>query len=95
MVSMEQAVALVATGVAQAGDANAAILRISQASQHAVSMVEEITAAIREQSQAVSNEIAGNVENIALMAKEAARRRRTVLIRRPTSITSPRSFRPS
>lgn len=71
VVSMEQAVALVATGVAQAGDANAAILRISQASQHAVSMVEEITAAIREQSQA-SNEIAGNVENIALMAKESS-----------------------
>ena len=34
-------------------------------------MVEEITAAIREQSQA-SNVIAGNVENIAQMAEESS-----------------------
>ena len=71
VVSMEQAVTLVATGVSQASDASAAIQRISQASQHAVSMVEEITAAIREQSQA-SNVIAGNVENIAQMAEESS-----------------------
>ena len=69
--SMAQAVDLVNTGVARTGDANAAIGRISQASQHAVTMVEEITAAIREQSQA-STTIASSVEGIAQMAEESS-----------------------
>ncbi len=69
--SMAHAVTLVSTGVARAGDANAAIGRISQASRHAVAMVEEITAAIREQSQA-STTIASNVEGIAQMAEESS-----------------------
>ena len=69
--SMANAVELVNTGVARAGDASSAIQRISGASQHAVTMVEEITAAIREQSQ-TSTMIAGNVEGIAQMAEEGS-----------------------
>ena len=68
---MAEAVALVETGVARAGNASESIGRITRASQHAVAMVEEITAAIREQSQA-SNTIAGSVENIAQMAEESS-----------------------
>ena len=69
--SMAQAVSLVTTGVTRAGDANVAIGRISHASQHAVTMVEEITSAIREQSQA-SSTIASSVEGIAQMAEESS-----------------------
>ena len=68
---MADAVALVRTGVEHAGNANAAILRISQASQHAVTMVEEITAAIREQGQASTN-IAASIEGIAQMAEQSS-----------------------
>lgn len=68
---MADAVALVRTGVEHAGNANAAIQRISQASQHAVTMVEEITAAIREQGQASTN-IAASIEGIAQMAEQSS-----------------------
>ena len=68
---MADAVSLVRTGVEHAGNANAAILRISQASQHAVTMVEEITAAIREQGQASTN-IAASIEGIAQMAEQSS-----------------------
>jgi len=69
--SMAQAVALVDTGVARAGNASESIKLISQASQHAVVMVEEITSAIREQSQA-SNTIGDSVDSIAQMAEESS-----------------------
>lgn len=69
--SMAHAVSLVATGVDRASNASAAIQRISQASQHAVNMVEEISSAIREQGQA-STTIAGSVEGIAQMAEESS-----------------------
>ena len=69
--SMAHAVSLVATGVDRASNASAAILRISQASQHAVNMVEEISSAIREQGQA-STTIASSVEAIAQMAEESS-----------------------
>jgi methyl-accepting chemotaxis protein len=68
---MSLTVELVSNGVARAGNASAAIKKISQASHHAVMMVEEITSAIREQSQA-SSTIAGNVEGIAQMAEEGS-----------------------
>ena len=69
--SMERAVEYVSAGVHRAIDASAAVKRISDASQRAVVMVEEITAAIREQSQ-TSNMISGNVESIAQMAEESS-----------------------
>lgn len=69
--SMASAVNLVGTGVARAGNASEAIRRITQASQHTVSMVEEIAEAIREQSQA-STTIASSVEAIAQMAEESS-----------------------
>lgn len=57
---MANAVAQVKIGVDRAGNASAAIQRISQASQHAVTMVEEITDAIREQGQ-TSTSIAASI----------------------------------
>jgi methyl-accepting chemotaxis protein len=69
--SMAEAVGLVGTGVERAGDASDAIKKISAGSVKAVVMVEEITSALREQSQA-SNTIASNVESIAQMAEESS-----------------------
>ena len=69
--SMANAVSLVETGVGRASNASGAIQRISHASQQAVTMVEEITAAIREQSQ-TSTMIASSVEGIAQMAEESS-----------------------
>lgn len=69
--SMTHAVSLVETGVERAGNANEAIKKIGKGSLHAVTMVEEITSAIREQSQA-SNTIASSVESIAQMAEESS-----------------------
>ena len=45
--------------------------KIGRGSHQAGAMVEEITSAIREQSQA-SNVIAGSIENIAQMAEECS-----------------------
>ncbi len=69
--SMANAVSLVETGVDHASNASGAIQRISHASQQAVAMVEEITDAIREQSQ-TSTAIASSVEGIAQMAEESS-----------------------
>lgn len=69
--SMAQAVALVDYGVRRAGDASVAMQKIGKGSRQTGEMVEEITSAIREQSQA-SNAIAGCVENIAQMAEECS-----------------------
>ena len=69
--SMTQAAVLVDTGVKRAGNASEAIKKIGEGSQHTIAMVEEITAAIREQSQA-SNVISGSVESIAQMAEESS-----------------------
>ena len=69
--SMANAVSLVETGVDRASNASGAIQRISHASQQAVTMVEEITDAIREQSQ-TSTAIASSVEGIAQMAEESS-----------------------
>lgn len=68
--SMERAVSLAATGVSRAGDGSDAI-NASAKQACMLNMVEEITAAIKEQSQA-SSTIAGNVENIAQMAEESS-----------------------
>ena len=68
---MANAVAQVKIGVDRAGNASAAIQRISQASQHAVTMVEEITDAIREQGQ-TSTSIAASIEGIAQMAEQSS-----------------------
>ncbi|MDQ7990847.1 MAG: methyl-accepting chemotaxis protein [Candidatus Dactylopiibacterium sp.] len=70
-VSMAKSVELVSAGVSQAGSASTAIQRIMQSSHHAVAMVDEISAALREQTLA-SNIIASNVENIAQMAEESS-----------------------
>ncbi|GAB4058079.1 methyl-accepting chemotaxis protein [Uliginosibacterium sediminicola] len=66
--SMDVAVDRVTEGVSRAEDASRAIDSISGTSGKAVSMVGEITAAIREQS-AASNSIAQQVERIAQMAE--------------------------
>lgn len=68
---MSHAVSLVSTGVARADDASAAVKKIGHASRSAVTMVKEITASIREQSQ-TSNMISGSVESIAEMAEECS-----------------------
>jgi len=69
--SMLQAVNLADIGVQHAGSANAAIASIGEGSKQATIMVEDITSAIKEQSQA-SNSIAISIENIAQMAEESS-----------------------
>ncbi|MET7014924.1 methyl-accepting chemotaxis protein [Uliginosibacterium flavum] len=66
--SMAIAVDRVSVGVTRAEGASQAIARISETSSQAVSMVREITDAIREQS-AASHSIAQQVERIAQMAE--------------------------
>ena len=66
--SMADAVDRVAHGVRRAGDASESMKKIGNGSHQAGAMVEEITSAIREQSQA-SNAIAGSIETIAQMAE--------------------------
>jgi methyl-accepting chemotaxis protein len=65
---MSQAVEKVAQGVARANNASESILKIGAGSRSAVSMVGEITEAIREQGSATNN-IATQVERIAQMAE--------------------------
>jgi len=69
--SMEHAETLVKLGVARAGDADRSIQAIGRESTEAMSMVEEITTAIREQSVA-SHNIAGSVERVAQMSEESS-----------------------
>ncbi|MFV0662935.1 methyl-accepting chemotaxis protein [Denitromonas sp.] len=67
--TMERAVQRVGDGVALASQAGASMQAISGGTQRAVSAVNEISSALREQSVA-SNEIAANVERIAQMSEE-------------------------
>ena len=68
---MEQTMNLVETGVHRAGNASLVIQEIGGHNVRAMTMVDEITTAIREQSEA-SKSIAGNVEKIAEMAEESS-----------------------
>ncbi|WP_137937220.1 methyl-accepting chemotaxis protein [Chitinivorax sp. B] len=68
---MEDAVSQVEQGVARADDAAQAIARIGESSDKTVTMVGEITSAIREQATA-SNNIASQIERIAQMAEQAS-----------------------
>lgn len=69
--NMEDAVVEVNQGVEKAQEANDSIQKIGGSSRAAVSMVEEITTAIREQGAATNN-IAVNVERIAQMSEESS-----------------------
>ena len=69
--SMEGVVSKVAKGVESAQEANEAIRHIGEGSRNAVVMVEEITAAIREQGSA-TNSIANQVDRMAHMAEESS-----------------------
>ncbi|WP_283148704.1 methyl-accepting chemotaxis protein [Silvimonas soli] len=66
---MNEAVELVHSGVAQAGEARTVIEQIGEHAGRTVDMVSDISAALREQSQASSN-IAQQVERIAQMTDE-------------------------
>jgi len=66
---MEQSLAQVAKGVAQAERAHAAMNQVSQNSDHVVEGINEINGAIQEQRVA-STEIAQHVERIAQMAEQ-------------------------
>jgi methyl-accepting chemotaxis protein len=57
------------SGLALSQEAGAAIARVTETSQQVMASVGEISAALKEQSQA-SNDIARHVENIAQMAEE-------------------------
>jgi methyl-accepting chemotaxis protein len=67
--SMETGVAQVNEGAALAGQAGESITRIKDGSMHVVQMVDNISAALREQSTA-SGEIAKHVEKIAQMSEQ-------------------------
>ena len=69
--SMQGVVSRVTQGVEQAQEANRSIKLIGESSRDAVGMVEEITAAIREQGTA-TNSIAIQVEHIAQMSEESS-----------------------
>jgi methyl-accepting chemotaxis protein len=69
--SMQAVVGKVAVGVERAQQANESIKQIGEGSRNAVGMVEEITAAIREQGSA-TNAIAAQVEHIAQMSEESS-----------------------
>ena len=69
--SMEAVELKVGQGVERAQQANVSIKQIGESSRHAVGMVEEITAAIREQGTA-TNSIAVQVEHIAQMSEESS-----------------------
>jgi len=71
VLSMRSVVSQVAQGVEHAHEANASIKKIGEGSRNAVGMVEEITAAIREQGVA-TNSIATKVERIAQMSEESS-----------------------
>ncbi|NMG71758.1 methyl-accepting chemotaxis protein [Parazoarcus communis] len=68
---MREAESMVEKGVSRAGSATEAIERISAGSARSLTMVDEISSAIREQGMA-SNVIAQNVEQIAQMAEECS-----------------------
>ena len=57
------------SGLALSQEAGASIARLAETSQHVMSSVNEISSALKEQSQA-SNDIARHVESIAQMAEE-------------------------
>ncbi|MFT3850414.1 MAG: methyl-accepting chemotaxis protein [Propionivibrio sp.] len=69
--SMRDVVGRVALGVERAREANSSIKQIGEGSRKAVHMVEEITAAIREQGSATNN-IATQVERIAQMSEQSS-----------------------
>ncbi len=69
--SMEGVVVKVGKGVDSAQEANLSIKQIVEGSRDAVAMVDEITAAIREQGSATNN-IATQVERIAQMSDESS-----------------------
>ncbi|MBK9615670.1 MAG: methyl-accepting chemotaxis protein [Uliginosibacterium sp.] len=69
--SMDQVAEHVDGSVQRAGNANDVMQQIGQGSRNGVAMVEEITGAIREQSQA-SYSVAQQIERIAQMAEESS-----------------------
>ena len=71
VLSMRGAVSQVAQGVEHAHAANDSIKKIGLGSRNALGMVEEISAAIREQGSA-TNDIATKVERIAQMSEESS-----------------------
>ena len=71
VVSMQAIVEKVSKGVERAQEANESIKRIDEGSQAAVSLVDEIASAIREQGTATNN-IAVQVEHIAQMSEESS-----------------------
>jgi methyl-accepting chemotaxis protein len=71
VISMQGVVGKVAIGVERAQQANESIKQIGEGSRNAVGMVDEITAAIREQGSA-TNAIATQVEHIAQMSEESS-----------------------
>lgn len=67
--NMEVGVQQVNSGVAQANQAGAAIVSIKEASSRVVSVVDQISLALREQTEA-SQDVARNVERIAQMSMQ-------------------------
>jgi methyl-accepting chemotaxis protein len=67
--NMEVGVQQVNVGVEQAGEAGTAIINIREASGRVVSVVDQISLALREQSEA-SQDVARNVERIAQMSMQ-------------------------
>lgn len=67
--NMEVGVQQVNAGVEQAGEAGTAIIKIREASNRVVSVVDQISLALREQSEA-SQDVARNVERIAQMSMQ-------------------------
>lgn len=68
---MKDAVSMVDAGVQRAGIASEAISKINEGSHSALTMAEEISSALKEQS-VTSTSIAGHVERIAQMAEESS-----------------------
>ncbi|MFZ3154209.1 MAG: methyl-accepting chemotaxis protein [Pseudomonas sp.] len=67
--NMEVGVNLVKNGVEQANQAGEAIVQIRQGSARVISVVDQISIALREQTEA-SQDVARNVERIALMSQQ-------------------------